>query len=168
MDELQDGRQEPVQEENSASLAPRSATDSADNPRLPQDAGLIRRLRADLVKAERRAERAEAMLKKTKRKRPKRICETPEFAAGVERYLRAWGVRVAEGDPSDLKRLHEFRKLHAVALRVGVQGQHANGTSWTVIGDVLGITRQGARQQWGRPDVGTAELGENDAARALR
>jgi hypothetical protein len=73
----------------------------------------------------------------------------------VRRMVRAYGRRVAAGDIEALEGL--------VALRADLDAQIAQaaaalhdgtddhpGYSWTEIGRVLGITRQSARERFGR------------------
>jgi hypothetical protein len=168
--------QEPRQDGGGTPGGSRSAKASTDNLRLlRRDADLIAQLRADvrrqaadlrrqtsaLAKAERRAERAEAKLREPKKKRPKKPpCETPEYAVFVEKSMATWGLRVADGDPSDLTRLRDFRRLHDDAVRVGARGLHATGVSWTEIAAAVGITRQGALKQWGNSTSTTERDGQ--------
>lgn len=157
---VQNGRQAPRQDEVGTPGGPRPAADSADNQRLPRESALIAQLRRDLVKAERRAERAEAKLKAPKRKRPPE--ETPEYAKRMRRQLLAWFPRIIDGDTSDWAEMHDYQKRVAAMVRAGAVALNERGTSWTEIGAAVEpkITRQGARQQWGRPEASTDRIEE--------
>jgi hypothetical protein len=76
--------------------------------------------------------------------------ETHEYAAMMRRMLAAWTRRVADGDPSDLSDLLTAMTLLEEGVQAAVTGQRATyGTSWAVIGEAAGITRQAAQQRWG-------------------
>lgn len=75
--------------------------------------------------------------------------EAADFPPFIRRMLRAYGRRVAECDPVDLAALVALRKDLDAAIATAVEGQR-DRHSWTDIADALGITRQAARQRWGK------------------
>lgn len=88
-------------------------------------------------------------------KRPKVYRETPEFGAMVRRMVKAYGARVAAGDIESLAQLVELRAdvdRHIADAAAALHQDHGDrpGYSWTDIARVLGITRQAARQRFGR------------------
>lgn len=83
------------------------------------------------------------------RKRARKEYETPDYAAMVRRVIRAHGRRVGDADPEDLAELIAMRAVLDEAIAEGVRGQRANGFSWAAIARGIGITRQGAQQQYG-------------------
>lgn len=74
--------------------------------------------------------------------------ETPDYAAMLRRMIRAYGRRVAEGDPYDLGDMLTVRDELDRALRAAVAGHRETGFSWAEIGAGLGVTRQTAWQQY--------------------
>jgi hypothetical protein len=74
-----------------------------------------------------------------------RYRETPEYAAMVKRMMRAHGKRVAQGNLEDLAELVKLREDLEDTILVAAHGLHQDH-SWTEIGRVLGLSRQGARQ----------------------
>lgn len=79
--------------------------------------------------------------------------ETPEFGSMVRRMIRAYGRRVADADPEDLADMVTLRDELEQAILAAVDGQRRRDVSWTVIGDALGISRQGAFQRYGKPTM---------------
>lgn len=71
---------------------------------------------------------------------------TPAFAG---RVIRALGRQAVAGDPSKLAELAKLSATISETVDATVRQMHDNGMSWTVIGDALGMTRQGAWQRWG-------------------
>lgn len=85
----------------------------------------------------------------------KREREAPEIGAMLDRMIRAMARRATGGELEALGVLRELRWKIDAAIAEGAQGAHeAFGFSWTEIGRELGITRQAARQMYGRPDRG--------------
>lgn len=78
------------------------------------------------------------------------MIETPEYADMLERMVRAYARRVADGDPVDLGRMVEIRAAFDQALVVAVRGQRDAGFSWREVGEGLGTTRQSAQITFGR------------------
>lgn len=76
--------------------------------------------------------------------------ETPEYAAMVERMVRAYGRRVGSGDYPDLARMLEVRAVFDAAIADAVTGQRAAGFSWSMIAIGLGVTRQSAQERYGK------------------
>lgn len=91
-------------------------------------------------------------------KRVKRDHESPEIGAMAKRMVRALVRRAAAGDTEALEQLAELERDLPVAITTAgklmasgermVKGQ---GYSYTELGDVLGISRQAARQRFSRP-----------------
>lgn len=82
----------------------------------------------------------------------KRERETPEYAAFMRRAMRAYARRVTDSDLVDLAELVAMRDELDAVIQAAIDGHRTRwGTSWTEIGRALGITRQAARQRWGRP-----------------
>lgn len=83
----------------------------------------------------------------------KREREAPEMGAMLDRMIRAMSRRAVGGELEALGVLRELRWKIDAAIAEGAQGAHeAFGFSWTEIGRELGITRQAARQMYGRPE----------------
>ncbi len=76
--------------------------------------------------------------------------EAPEFTAFMGRILRSFGRR-ATTDGELLKAMCALRTELDATIAEAARGMHANGMSWTFIGNECGISRQAARQAWGRP-----------------
>lgn len=78
-----------------------------------------------------------------------------EYARGFAgRVIRRLGERVAgcyEGE--DLAALAALRADVDAALAVAVAGMRAQGCSWRVIGDELGMTRQAAHERFRTVDA---------------
>lgn len=67
----------------------------------------------------------------------------------LRRMVRAYGKRVADADPEDFATMVALRDDLDAAMRTAVQGITTRH-SWTDIADALGVTRQAARQKWGK------------------
>ena len=78
--------------------------------------------------------------------------ETAEWLKMLSRMIRAAGRRVAEADEPELAQLVALRDQMEQALKFAIQGQRSQGKSWSHIGEVLGVSRQGAFQRYGRPE----------------
>lgn len=76
--------------------------------------------------------------------------ETCQYLTGVRRMIRAAGRRVANADEPELEQLVELRVAVDEAIAEAVDGWRALGRSWSVIGEALGMTKQGAMQRYGR------------------
>ena len=83
---------------------------------------------------------------------PKHTVELDAYEPMVRRIIAAHGRRVANADPEDLAGLQALHQAIEEALTVAIQGQRANGFSWTDIGRGLGSTRQNAQQRYGNQD----------------
>lgn len=78
--------------------------------------------------------------------------ENEAFAAFVGRIVRAHGRRIAtEGDLDALRDLLRLQGELDEVLTDSVKGLHAEpwSYSWTQLAEVLGVTRQAARQRFG-------------------
>lgn len=85
----------------------------------------------------------------TLRRRTRPVVENDDYAAFVRRIVRAYGRRVAGGDPDALAALVALAAEIDTATAEGVAGLRAAGYSWADIAARLGITRQAAQQRWG-------------------
>lgn len=75
------------------------------------------------------------------------------MGAMLDRMVRAMARRAVGGELEALGVLRELRWKIDAAIAEGAQGAHATfGFSWTEIGNELGISRQAARQMYGRPE----------------
>ncbi|WP_067476428.1 hypothetical protein [Actinomadura hibisca] len=81
--------------------------------------------------------------------RSRRVVENDEYAAFVQRVLRAYSRRIASGDVESLALLANLATDLDTALHQAVTGLRAYGYSWAEIARPLGITRQAAQQRWG-------------------
>ena len=77
-----------------------------------------------------------------------RYVDNDEYAAFVQRIIRAHSRRVAAGDVDALAALVALSGELDQAISDAVGGLRAWGYSWTEIAARLGITRQGAQQRW--------------------
>jgi hypothetical protein len=82
-------------------------------------------------------------------KRRTRLVENDEYAAFVQRILRAYARRVADGDIEAMLSMTEVATEFDALIEQAAQGLHHYGYSWTEIGSRLGITRQAVQQRWG-------------------
>jgi hypothetical protein len=82
-------------------------------------------------------------------KRPRRQVENDEYAAFIQRILRACSRRVGDGDVEALALMLSLADEIDAAIAEAVKGLRARGYSWAEIGSRLGITRQAAQQRWG-------------------
>lgn len=88
------------------------------------------------------------------RRRAKRDKTDPrEYAKFMRRCLRKFSERVADGDVEALADLYSLRAEHDEAMLVAVGRLISDpryGYSWDQVGNVLGITAQGAQQKYGK------------------
>lgn len=70
----------------------------------------------------------------------------------MRRMLQALVRRATDGDLFALEELGKLRADTAAAVAAAARGAHDGeaGYSWTDIGRELGVTRQDARQQYGK------------------
>lgn len=93
----------------------------------------------------------------------RRYRDSIEMSQMVARVARAMVKRAASGDLEALVALRLMREHVDEATKLAAQELHSptewtGGYSWTTIGDVLRISRQAARQQFGKQATpGTAE-----------
>jgi hypothetical protein len=70
-------------------------------------------------------------------------------AQAVARIVRAEGRRVASnGTEMDLQDLIAVRGTLEESIRLAVHGLVERGTTWTIIGEALGVTRSAAFQRY--------------------
>ena len=81
--------------------------------------------------------------------RPRRHVENDDYAAFVDRVIRAYARRVATGDIEALTHMATTADQLDNAIRDAITGLRAYGYSWADIGTRLGVTRQAAQQRWG-------------------
>lgn len=79
--------------------------------------------------------------------------ETPEYSAMLERMIKAYGKRVGDGDPIDLARMVELRRVFDEALVLAVRGQSSAGFSWREIAEGLGTSREAAFMRFRSSEV---------------
>ena len=83
-------------------------------------------------------------------KRRRRVVENDDYAAFIQRVIRAHSRRIASGDIDALTGMATLSGDldHAIAEAItALRTRH--GYSWADIGTRLGITRQAAQQRWG-------------------
>lgn len=80
----------------------------------------------------------------------KREREAPEVGAMAGRVVRALVRRAGEGDGEALEQLLALESQIAQAIKDAGAGMHAFGYSFTELGDIAGISRQAARERFGR------------------
>lgn len=85
----------------------------------------------------------------TKSSSSARTVETTEYLSMIRRCLVAASRRVADADAVDLADFAIVCRATDDLLALAVAGQRRNGSSWSDIGDALGITRQAAQQRFG-------------------
>jgi hypothetical protein len=83
-------------------------------------------------------------------KRTRQEVETTEYLAAAERFIRAAGRRVAEGDEAELAGLLKLQDVLAESTQHAVDGQIAMGKSWKDVAAATGKTTQAAHKRWGR------------------
>ena len=86
-------------------------------------------------------------------RRPKRRTfrvETTEYLQAAERFIRAAGRRVADGDEIELANLLRLEDVLKEAIQSAVDGQRALGKSWPAIAAATGKSQQAAAKRWGR------------------
>src|SRR5204862_418091 len=72
-----------------------------------------------------------------------------EYAAFLNRVVRAYGRRVASGDIEALRDMLALTTELETAIDHAVFGLRRFGYSWTEIANRIGVTRQAAQQRWG-------------------
>ena len=85
-------------------------------------------------------------------KRRRRVVENDDYAAFIQRVIRAHSRRIASGDIDALTGMATLSADldHAITEAItALRTRH--GYSWADIGTRLGITRQAAQQRWGDP-----------------
>lgn len=83
--------------------------------------------------------------RRSRRERP----EAPELGATSRRFARALASRCAEGDTEGLEQLVEVAAAVDDAIATGARALHGVGYSWTDVANLLGVSRQAARQRFG-------------------
>jgi len=83
-------------------------------------------------------------------KRWRRV-EKDEYSSFVRRILRAYTLRVGDGDVEALALMLGLADEIDTAIAEAVKGLRDCGYSWAEISSRLGITRQAAQQRWGTP-----------------
>lgn len=84
--------------------------------------------------------------RRSRRERP----ECPELGAASRRFARALAARAGEGDTEGLEQLVEVRAAVDAAILDAARGLYRADYSWGDIGTLLGITKQAARQRFGK------------------
>lgn len=84
----------------------------------------------------------------TRKRRPAR--EPDETTAAILRMIRALGVQVGQGDPSELRLLLKVDAEIAAAYVAAIAGMRQSGFTDIDIGATLGVSRQAVQQRWPR------------------
>ena len=81
-----------------------------------------------------------------------RSTEPPELTGMIARTLRSLVRRAEDGDINALEELEAIRRAADIAARDAARGlvEGPGGYSWGEVGRWLGLSRQGARQRYGR------------------
>lgn len=96
----------------------------------------------------------ETRTRRVKRRRRK-IVETSDYAQMMERMVKGYGRRVADGDPADLAELIGLGRLLDTVIAEAVHGQMAAmDISWSDIAAAAGMTKQGAHKRWAKLPCG--------------
>lgn len=83
-------------------------------------------------------------------KRPKRQKDNAEYQGMMRRMIRAYAKRVVAEDPSTLREMMDMRAELDEAINRAARRLHDDmDYSWGVIGQEVGMTRQGAYLRWG-------------------
>jgi hypothetical protein len=83
------------------------------------------------------------------RNRRHRVVENDEYAAFIQRVIRAYSRRVASGDIEAIADMTAAARELDTAIQDAITGLRATGYSWAEIAARLNITRQAAQQRWG-------------------
>lgn len=83
------------------------------------------------------------------RNRRHRVVENDEYAAFIQRVIRAYSRRVAAGDIEAIAEMTATARELDAAIQDAITGLRATGYSWADIAARLNITRQAAQQRWG-------------------
>lgn len=76
--------------------------------------------------------------------------ETMDYAAMMRRMARAYGERVADGDPEDLADMLAVRDELDEAITRAVHSMRVDRQlPWSAIARGAGTSRQAAQQRWG-------------------
>lgn len=85
--------------------------------------------------------------RRSRRERP----EAPEVGQAARRFVRALVVRATEGDTEAIEQLVETQHETTQAITAAGHALHeVAGYSYTELAQVLGVTRQAARERFGR------------------
>lgn len=93
---------------------------------------------------------------KTRRvKRRRRLVETSDYALMMERMVRSYGRRVANGDPADLAELIALGRVLDQQIAEAVHGQMDTlGISWADVAAAAGMAKSGAHKRWAKLPCG--------------
>ena len=96
------------------------------------------------------AERQSSVKRSLTSKRRRRVVENDDYAAFIQRVIRAYSRRVASGDIDALTGMAALSGELDQAIAEAITALRTrHGYSWADIGTRLGITRQAAQQRWG-------------------
>jgi hypothetical protein len=82
-------------------------------------------------------------------RRPRRVVENDEYAAFLQRVIRAYSRRIAAGDIEAIADMNAISREIDTAMHDAITGLRSTGYSWAEIALRLHITRQAAQQRWG-------------------
>lgn len=89
------------------------------------------------------------------KRRRRKIVETSDYAQMMERMVKSYGRRVADGDPADLAELIALGRVLDQQIAEAVHGQMAAlGVSWSDVAAAAGMTKQGAHKRWAKLPCG--------------
>lgn len=79
--------------------------------------------------------------------------EAPELGAFVNRMFRALVRRAGAGGLEAVEVLASLSRSCQAATKEAAEAAWRSGYSYTQLGDALGVSRQAARQRFGRPPL---------------
>ena len=96
-----------------------------------------------------RSDRRSGVNRKLTPKRRRRVVENDDYAAFIQRVIRAHSRRIASGDIDALTGLADLSADLDQAMADAITALRARHSySWADIGRALGITRQAAQKRW--------------------
>jgi hypothetical protein len=76
--------------------------------------------------------------------------ENEPYAGMLRRMLTAFGKRVGDTDPNDLRHFTDLERQIAAERANAVAQLRTQGYSWSEIGKGLGVTKQEAQRRYGK------------------
>jgi hypothetical protein len=78
----------------------------------------------------------------------KREYETPEYGRMMIRMIKAYGRRVSDADPEDLKVMADFARDAEIAVGETVARLRGQGCSWAYLAQGMGISRSAMQHRY--------------------